>query len=135
MKISIFSRNRESHRHSYETHISGWVTSYILEDSNRLLTFIKSFSKFLDELESNETSTTAVICLLLGLSIPIRKKVFSLDYIDDISALKLHRSIEIYFHRSIIDDKLINKIRLYSDKIESNGCPSISKAIRAGLHE
>lgn len=124
-----FARNRESHLHSYETHITGWVTSYLKENPKNYSIFFNSLRDLIDNINPTPENTEATLRLLLGLSIAYRKNSLSNDKFDAKTLSELIDAIQKYFSNANENNICKEKIGRFSDRIRANGLTIISDAI------
>ncbi|APR66244.1 MAG: hypothetical protein ACI9NA_000297 [Gammaproteobacteria bacterium] len=127
---NYFSRNRESHNHDYVLFITGWVKKYIdISPKENLGTFFSALTDLIDDIDCQKNSLTAVLSILLGISISIRKQHYQMSDINPEIAHKFLITLKKHFLICKFSQEEKEKIKLYSDRIRENKCDKIADAI------
>lgn len=128
---NYFARNRETHGHSYVTHITGWVKEYIEENPKKNLNiFIHELSDFFGKVVNSRDTMHASLSILFGLSISISKHYYNINDIDKSELERLYSNLADYLKKYKKTDRDINLMNLYADRIESMECATIAEIIR-----
>ncbi len=130
-----FGLNRETGEHCYGTHLSGWVVSYINEDSKKMLVFYNAFKKYIASCDpGNEKDFRSVLENVFSYITLQERNIFFKTTMFVSSEDAIFVEVENYLKKAKeegLSEEFKNEIQFHSDYYKKEGYSELSKIFLA----